>query len=418
MRICIICRELREKFSLEHVIPDALGGRYHIFTVCQACNSDLGSLVDSKLVNHKFVEFQRYILGLTGKGGHLPNPFSGTHSFEGDEVRRVQLRLNDDGKPTPYVLPKVEYVNDNMGDGTTSISICLDALDESKLEGILEKLSVRLELPRESLRVEARTVETVERPSIKASLEIDLTEFKIGLLKIAYEFAVDTIPQYFHDTDAVVISRILKEAEYSLVENYVKIGSGFDHGIFDALSNFLDLKSKKHYLILASSADSGLTCLIHLCGMFSVGVNLSAVHYSETPIVIGVNDLEGKSFRKIVAADLIDLVYGPSSQSFQYYFPDETAMRKFLYEQAQDGFCFLTHNAGIAVFDKSGSPLAKSFEDTLREAESLAVTEECGDGVIVTILPIQEEVFEKIMPSHQLVQIVAVREERPLISKL
>lgn len=55
---CIICREETDSFSDEHVIPDTLGGYYHIYTVCKDCNSDLGSDVDSKLVNHRFADFQ------------------------------------------------------------------------------------------------------------------------------------------------------------------------------------------------------------------------------------------------------------------------------------------------------------------------------------------------------------------------
>lgn len=67
MKKCIICRQPTTSFSDEHVIPDAIGGYYHIYSVCKECNSDMGSLVDSKLTNHKFMEFQRRLYGLKGK---------------------------------------------------------------------------------------------------------------------------------------------------------------------------------------------------------------------------------------------------------------------------------------------------------------------------------------------------------------
>jgi len=65
MDTCIICRKETNDFSDEHVIPDSLGGYYHIYSVCKTCNSDLGSNVDSDLVNHKFSDFQRYLLGIS-----------------------------------------------------------------------------------------------------------------------------------------------------------------------------------------------------------------------------------------------------------------------------------------------------------------------------------------------------------------
>ena len=54
MRECIYCRKLKEEdmFSLEHVIPQFLGGAYapdqmKTKDVCRKCNSDLGLFVDA-----------------------------------------------------------------------------------------------------------------------------------------------------------------------------------------------------------------------------------------------------------------------------------------------------------------------------------------------------------------------------------
>jgi len=83
LKTCIICRTEKDEkeFSDEHVIPDALGGYYHIYTVCKNCNSILGRKVDSKLTNHIFSKYQRSALNLKGKSGKIPNPFEGTHIY-------------------------------------------------------------------------------------------------------------------------------------------------------------------------------------------------------------------------------------------------------------------------------------------------------------------------------------------------
>lgn len=75
---CIICRKENDNSSDEHVIPEAINGYYHIYDVCKDCNSRLGTDVDSTLLNHSFIEFQRFLLELKGKKGNIPNPLSGT----------------------------------------------------------------------------------------------------------------------------------------------------------------------------------------------------------------------------------------------------------------------------------------------------------------------------------------------------
>ncbi|EXJ00036.1 HNH endonuclease [Burkholderia pseudomallei] len=62
MTLCIYCRELKpdEEFTLEHVIPQFLGGAYvpDVFKtrrVCKSCNSNLGLFVDASFEKHWFV---------------------------------------------------------------------------------------------------------------------------------------------------------------------------------------------------------------------------------------------------------------------------------------------------------------------------------------------------------------------------
>lgn len=418
MTQCIICREEKDTFSDEHVIPDSLGGFYHIYTVCKPCNSYLGSFVDSKLVNHKFSEFQRYILDLRGKSNNLPNPFSGTHYMEGDEDRKVQLRLGVDRKPAPYTVTSVNYAEVAGEGGGTKVSITLDASDVRKLDGILDKISKKLQVPREQFDGIDRTVQSIEHPSIRCQLTIDLVEFKIGLLKIAYEFAVDTAAQYFEDSDAIEISKILRSADYASVDKYVNIGNGFDHGIFASLRDYLDLESKKHYLVLASGLNGGLTCLVHLHGMFSVGVRLSEGVYPEDLVVIGVNNIEERTFRKVFSTDIVSEVYGPPALRFQYHFRDEIELREFLDTQAQDDFSVMSIYESIPIFDRNGGKLQIDLHGKMKEAENEAVEEPLEGGGIAYVFPIHDEVFVKILPSHKLVQVIAVREERQQVKKL
>lgn len=59
--------------SLEDVVPEAIGGTKTIEKVCRACNSDFGTRIDAKLVDHPAVQMQQARLGINGKSG-VPQP--------------------------------------------------------------------------------------------------------------------------------------------------------------------------------------------------------------------------------------------------------------------------------------------------------------------------------------------------------
>jgi len=415
---CIICREETTDFSDEHVIPEALGGYYHIYSVCRSCNSKLGSSVDSKLVNHQFADFQRYLLGLKGKSNKLPNPFSGTHHLAEDETKKVQLRLDENNKPIPYTITSVCYEKSVSEIGSTKVSILLDASDGKKLDGILHKIAKKLQVPIEQFEGIDRSIKTTQSPYIKCTLSIDLSNFKIGLLKIAYEFAVDTVDAFFSDPSAIEISGILSAAKYGSVDEYVTIGSGFDHTLFDSMKDYFDLESKKHYLVLIGSKSDGLCCLIHLHGMFSIGVQLSNLPYPDNLAVFGVNVINGRSFRKVYPDELIKELYSAPELRFQYYFSTESSLREFLELQSADGFGFFVTENGHPIFDHAGNCLNLNLHEKMKSVESLVESEALEDGGIAHTFPFQEEVFIKITPSGRLVQVIAVREELKQVSKL
>jgi len=414
--ICIICREKNDLMSDEHVIPDALGGYYHIYSICKDCNSLLGTNVDSKLTNHKFAEFQRYNLGLKGKSKKLPNPFSGTHKLKQDLDRQVQLRINEDGKPTPYVLPKVEYQNHE--DGSTTINICLDATDESKLSGIIEKISKKLHIPKTKCDFSNREPQFITRPTIQGSFSIDLKEFKIGLLKIAYEFAIDTIPAYFDDDSSIEIANTLKMSDYSAAEKYVNIGDGFNKEILSPISKIVDFEKPRHILFLTSTKKSGLICIINLNKMFSVGVTLSDKKYPEDIFTIGINDLQEKSFRKFHAKEIQERLYGQRSLRFQYFFNDPASLRFFQSIQLREDFEILTQADEIPLFNESGKSLGLTLRDAMIEVENSITEEEISFKSLFLTYTLQKNFYVKIIPTDNLIQIIAVREEYQWQGKL
>lgn len=298
MRKCAICHQTDVRYSNEHVIPKALGGRYvRQQMVCVECNSELGRRVDDALVNHSLSKMFRLVHGLAGKAKNPPSPFAGEHSLWSDPTQKMRIDVGEGGLLVPYFITQVRQVK--LGGGRVDVSISVDSTDEGRLEPIVRKIANRLGgSGEEALAAVERTV--VQSDSeVRVNLAIDTRNYKIGLLKIAYEFAVDRISRYMGCRDAKEIARILRGGLFEEVERYVNIGSGLDRSIMGPFSRFLGYDGVKHYLVLFSS-DVGVLCFVHLHNLFTVGVTLSRECFGEQ-FEIGVNDVEKGSFR----------VYGP-----------------------------------------------------------------------------------------------------------
>lgn len=412
---CIICREKTNDFSDEHVIPDSLGGYYHIYTVCKQCNSDLGSNVDSSLVNHKLSDFQRFSMDIKGKSGKIPNPFSGTHSFVNNPNQRVQVRLDDKRKTVPYIIPTVHQ---NKKNGLVdSVNIIVDATDEHKLDGIIKKTVERIGVPYEKISVGEKIVQSTPCPEVSISLSIDLHDFKLGLLKIAYEFAVDSIPKYYDDPMAIEISQVLHSANHERSTDFVKIGNGFQHEIMQPFESLLDLESEKHYLILVKSNEN-LVCFVKLHKLFTVGVVLSENGYLDQNLIVGINDIAGKSFSKIDGFDLIEKTHSKPELRFQYWFKDQDAVAKFHNLQKDQNFGFHMEMNEIPFFNKDGSYAGKTVNQKISELVEGASAENLKCGGISTSIKLNEELYIKITPSNELLRVISVQEERKQLCKL
>ena len=219
--------------------------------VCVECNSELGRVVDNALVNHHLSKLFRSVHGLRGKATNPPNPFAGEHSLRSDPTQKMQIKTGEGGQLVPYFIPQVS--KRELGGGRVRVEISVDATDEPKVEEIARKVATRIG---GSVK---EALEGAERKVIRSDSEIhvpwavDTRDYKIGLLKIAFEFAADRIPGYVGCSDAEAIARVLSNGLFDEVERYVNIGNGLDHRIMLPFSELLDYDGVKHYVVLLSS---------------------------------------------------------------------------------------------------------------------------------------------------------------------
>lgn len=405
MPTCIICWKTADVLSDEHVIPEGLGGHYHITSVCRDCNSRLGHHIDSKLVNHTFSKFGRYLENLTGKSKNLPNPFSGTHTLADDESQKMRLEIDETGALKPHLIPKVEWKFDQS---TQNLTLIL-AMPPADKEKILEKVERRYGIKTDSQALPV----TKKQVTVRTAITVDTLEFKIGLLKMAYEFAYDVLPRYRLDPTVKEISAILENVEYENAEKYANIGDGFDRSVLKQLSEIIDFQTGNHYLVLLPS-NQGLICFVHLYNMFCLGVTLSTAAYP-VDMIVGVNDFKAKKFTVHNAAQIGNIVFGSPVIRLQHLFKSKQECAAFLTMQSDDRFKISGEDGDYPLYDKNGNRLEQTMLGKVAELAPVDVLE--IDSRILDV-EMDEELYVRILPFNAYVQVSAVRLEYTPRAKL
>ena len=414
---CIICREEKEKvnFNDEHIIPDSLGGYSHINTVCATCNSNLGTNVDGPLVNHFIAKYLRYIYQLKGKEGNIPNPFDSTYMVDDNIDRKAKILMNENGALEPYFLPKTE-VKDISAE-TVSIMVSVDSKDKNQLETIINKIVQRNNLEKIDFSKLNPSPAGIVAPKLSTEIKIDLLKFKIGLLKIGYEFAITNIMDYVSDPMALEIANVLKNNDYGAVLKYANIGDGFQKEILEPFTDYLDFNSAKHYLILCC-IDGCLYCYISLLNTFVIGVKLSDKNYLDGKILVGINCLSKKNFVLYNYKDIIDMVdevsYIPLLQ-FETEVHEDFVEYKI--EESHHKFDYVMNDYEFELFDRDGSSskynMNQLIDRYIDKINGLVDLPNLSDDIIF-----DTEVYIKTLNGNQLIRLLGLKEIRKHTKKI
>lgn len=414
MSICIICRKEKENFNDEHVIPDSIQGYYHIYSVCVECNSQLGGKIDRALTNHKFIEFQRNLLKIKGKSGTIPNPFSGTHSLKDEPEQKVLLELSDD-EFIPRLLPQIpDLKNETLVENFT---ITLDKRNEKDIEKILDKLITRNGIDKSKI---SSTIEySKTQPIIQIKLQIDLHEFKAGMLKIAYEFAVDSFPDYFEDDHAKVISEILHNSDFENLTKKVQfLGSGFDETVLKPFEHLIEFENNNHYLILTSTS-LGLICFVNLFNNLSIGIILSKkTTYLKNDFVVGKNDITNHTFEKLDINQVFKKTYSETGFRFQYWFPEQKDADDLIEMEKDAQFGFFFENGKIAFYNNQGIKVYEDMETKLLTTNKLSKGDTKNKIITEYILSDTDDLYIKLLPSMKLYKVISVQMENHKIGRI
>lgn len=397
---CIICRKDNLPLSDEHVIPDSIGGYYHIYTVCKGCNSKLGDNVDIKLLNHTLIQLHRFSKRMKGKTGHIPNPFDVKSTTDAGQSVRVE---DKDGVLTPYLLPDIRESVDG-----TNIQISLDKRDENKIEDIISKKLRKKGITPETHKVVKTLTYHESKPTISSTLSFDLEEYKIGMLKIAYEFAVDSLPNYINDEKAIFISDILHKQNIDMLSSIHFIQDGFSNILEPIFNKLIDFSNKdRHYLFLFE-CQNNLICFVNLFNILSIGIILSEnTSTLKDDFIVGINDLNKREFKKYTSVELCNKTRNSIECEFQYFFQTQIEAESFLVLENNPYFRHYTINNQTPLFYRNGAIAYNDFHEKLLNIKN--IKDYFQDGTFIVEYVFDEELYIKCLPSNILVRVTCIK---------
>lgn len=402
---CIICRKNNVVRSDEHIIPMSLGGYMHTWNVCKSCNSKLGQNVDPLLTNHYLIRWERYFHKLKGESGKdVPNPLIGTRTAEDGEKYRV---ADDGGIITPHVIQKFSIAPDGK-----TVKLTIDPKDKDKADEMMRKYCERKGLKYNPQSISKSGTQKSPSPAFNIEIALDISHFRMGVLKIAYEFTCCLIPNYFKDALAVRISDILLKASVKRLDE-LQISSAFRDDIFpEIFGSVIDFTKKNRHYIFLTNLDGRLYCFVKLFDVFCIGVKMSDSTYQEANRqVIVINDFSSCDFNLYTLEELI-----AASQQYVetgYVFPQQWQEKlEQLSANQQIGF-YASNDGSNLCFDDNynciGS-VVKYLHSLPPDYGSL----EQKDNKVISTIPAHSKLFFKMAPSNEFVPV----EEIKLISEV
>lgn len=176
------------------MLPLAIGGTITTDRVCIECNSILGSRVDAALSDYFPIRNRRAELGIAGHSGVPPGRFELLDGVgQLSDGKRVRTKINKQtGKLDVRQLYHAADVV--LPDGQKARQISVDVRDKDRLPTIIQRERRRhglapLDGDQLALEVSKCTIQTIDKPCVLYSFQINSTYLRHAIVKIAYELA-------------------------------------------------------------------------------------------------------------------------------------------------------------------------------------------------------------------------------------
>ena len=131
----------------------------------------------------------------------------------------------------------------------------------------------------------------IDRPEVKMQFAIDMKNYKMGLLKIAYEFTADKIKGYTDDPIAKLYASILHDGNSDRLDETSIGGDPITNANLNILELFIDNSNTDRHILLLINCHGKLYCIVKLFDKFCLMIRMSNSSYGEEVIVLmAIND--------------------------------------------------------------------------------------------------------------------------------
>lgn len=187
---------------------------------------------------------------------------------------------------------------------------------------------------------------------------IDIKNYKIGLLKIAYEFAADKIEGYIDDPIAKLYASILHEGNPDRLDEVFFEGDAINNASLNIMESIIDNSNTNRHILLLVNIHDKLYCIVKLFDKFCQMLRMSDSSYGEDGLVLlAINDFVNHKCDFYSPTELIKVTNYCEFTTFklndedQAYFDSQLNMNK-------EGIGFAcTEDHDNILFDCNGIPV-------------------------------------------------------------
>lgn len=263
LRTCIICRKEKptSDFNVEHIILDTIGGDLKIHTVCAVCNSSLSKNFNNLFLSDTNIGICRKILSLNRSGSNrdIKNPLKKA-KIDGEDGENYYVQF-DNGLPKVIRKPETEIKQEENG-YKVIIHGAPDTLEKRKDE-VLKKYGYS-----ESEIVNLK--KQVTNITKAVSFETKPLAIILEALKVAYEFTVTVLPDYFKDEWAFEYSAFLESGKMNdFIKRKIDSAPTIQKVCSVDYEELSKLPTHQHAIFVKSYQNFGLVCIVKLFNFFT-----------------------------------------------------------------------------------------------------------------------------------------------------
>lgn len=286
MAKCIFCRE--DGSSAEHVVPEGIGGRKVIERVCKPCNSDFGTRVDAKLINHPFIALERARLGIAGKSV-VPQPLAHGSLADDPDVRVLNF-VPEDESGGPEIQTGVTRSTNAAGEEVVRV---FGGSEDDVLKAANKVLTRAGHAPLTLEVLRQHVTKTADRPVIAVEIRASTVSFRAALVKIAYEVAWMALGDaYLDDPIGENVRAALRDLNAKPEDLPARLGARFDISPEQPLVRFLRPGGDVHTIALFV-ANGQLHAWVRIFCVFEALLPIAAATRRDVEKVITVDPAAG-----------------------------------------------------------------------------------------------------------------------------